>query len=113
MSDGRKVVRGVARTLLDPGPGRSRVRVLQGPDAAPARQLLRGGAHCASARSPSGSPSGCSTPGVSRRYHSASSADWVPEPAAVTAWRYVWSTRSPAANTPGLLVRVERPWVMT
>ena len=32
---------------------------------------------------------------------------------AVTAWRYVWSTRSPAAKTPGTPVRVERPSVMT
>ena len=58
-------------------------------------------------------PAGVCTSGVSRRYHSASSAAWVPEAAAVTAWRYVWSTRSPAAKTPGRRVRVERPSVMT
>src|SRR5216683_6270909 len=29
-----------------------------------------------------------------------------PVPAAVTAWRYMWSTTSPAANTPSTLVRV-------
>src|SRR6187455_2274044 len=34
----------------------------------------------------------------------ASSAAIVPEPAAVTAWRYVWSWTSPAANTPGMFV---------
>ena len=45
------------------------------------------GAHCASARSPTGMPSGVGTSGVSRRYHSASSAAWQPEPAAVIAWR--------------------------
>ena len=45
------------------------------------------GAHWASARSPSGIPSGVAICGVSRRYHSASSAAWHPEPAAVTAWR--------------------------
>ena len=28
-------------------------------------------------------------------------------PAAVTAWRYVWSWTSPQANTPGMLVAVE------
>src|SRR5205807_1209367 len=44
-------------------------------------------AHCASARSPSGIPSGVGTSGVSRRYHSASSAAWQPDPAAVIAWR--------------------------
>ena len=38
----------------------------------------------------------------------ASSAAMVPEPAAVTAWRYVWSWTSPAAKTPGMFVRVER-----
>ena len=37
---------------------------------------------------------------------SASSAAAQPVPEAVIAWRYVWSTRSPAANTPGTLVRV-------
>ena len=46
-----------------------------------------GVAHCASARSPSGMPSGVGTSGVSRRYHSASSAASQPEPAAVIAWR--------------------------
>ena len=46
-----------------------------------------GAAHWASARSPSGSPSGVGICGVSRRYHSASSAAWQPEPAAVIAWR--------------------------
>lgn len=45
------------------------------------------GAHCASAGSPSGMPSGVGTPGVSRRYHSASSAAWQPDAAAVIAWR--------------------------
>ena len=45
------------------------------------------GAHWASAGSPTGIPSGAGTPGVSRRYHSASSAAWQPEPAAVIAWR--------------------------
>ena len=45
------------------------------------------GAHWASARSPSGIPSGVGTCGVSRRYHSASSAAMQPLPAAVTAWR--------------------------
>ena len=34
-----------------------------------------------------GIPSGVGTCGVSRRYHSASSAAWQPEPAAVIAWR--------------------------
>ena len=29
-----------------------------------------------------------------------------PEPAAVIAWRYVWSCTSPQANTPGTLVFV-------
>ncbi len=59
--------------------------------APPGRRRLRlrsaTGAHCASAGSPSGMPSGAGTPGVSRRYHSASSAAWQPEPAAVIAWR--------------------------
>ena len=36
-----------------------------------------------------------------------------PVPAAVTAWRYVWSTRSPAAKKPGTLVRVDLPSVTT
>jgi hypothetical protein len=36
-----------------------------------------------------------------------------PEPAAVTAWRYVWSTRSPAAKMPGTRVRVDLPSVTT
>src|SRR4051812_35091122 len=72
------------------------------------------GAHCASARSPVPcKEGGVSIEGVSRRYHSASNADWQPEPAAVTAWRYVWSTRSPAANTPGTSVRVDLPSVLT
>ena len=30
-----------------------------------------------------------------------------PEPAAVIAWRYVWSWTSPAAKTPGTFVAVE------
>ena len=47
-----------------------------------------GGAHCCSARSPvPSSAAGVGTCGLSRRYHSASSAAWQPEPAAVTAWR--------------------------
>ena len=46
-----------------------------------------GSAHWASARSPSGSPAGVGTSGVSRRYHSASRAAMQPVPAAVTAWR--------------------------
>ena len=36
-----------------------------------------------------------------------------PVPAAVTACRYVWSTRSPAAKKPGTLVRVDLPSVTT
>ena len=40
-----------------------------------------------SAGSPIGMPFGAGMPGVSRRYHSASSAAWQPEPAAVIAWR--------------------------
>ena len=44
-----------------------------------------GSAHCASAKSPTGMPSGVGTSGVSRKYHSASSAAWQPEPAAVIA----------------------------
>jgi len=47
-----------------------------------------GFAHCASARSPvPSSASGVGTKGLSRRYHSASSAATHPDPAAVTAWR--------------------------
>ncbi len=61
----------------------------RGPARAPARSASRAGsysptsaivvaspvgAHCASARSPAGIPSGVGTSGVSRRYHSASSA---------------------------------------
>jgi hypothetical protein len=46
-----------------------------------------GAAHCASARSPSASDGGVGISGVSRKYHSASSAAWQPEPAAVIAWR--------------------------
>ena len=38
---------------------------------------------------------------------SASSAAIAPVPAAVTAWRYVWSTTSPAAKTPLMFVSVE------
>ena len=34
-----------------------------------------------------------------------------PLPAAVTAWRYVWSTTSPAANTPSRFVSVEPGFV--
>ena len=34
-----------------------------------------------------------------------------PEPAAVTACRYVWSTTSPAAKTPSILVSVEPGFV--
>ncbi len=30
-----------------------------------------------------------------------------PIPAAVTAWRYVWSTTSPTAKTPSTFVSVE------
>ena len=72
------------------------------------------GTHCSSARSPvPSSAAGVGTCGLSRRYHSASSAAWQPMPAAVTAWRYVWSTRSPAANMPGTRVRVERPSTAT
>ena len=69
-------------------PARSKARA--GTRRAPARGETshdRVGAHCASARSPSGMPSGVGTSGVSRRYHSASSAAWQPEPAAVIAWR--------------------------
>ncbi len=51
------------------------------------RAVAAVGAHCASAKSPTGIPSGVGTCGVSRRYHSASSAAWQPEPAAVIAWR--------------------------
>ena len=58
-----------------------------GPSSRPSRRSPCVGAHWASARSPSGSSSGVGTCGVSRRYHSASSAAWQPEPAAVTAWR--------------------------
>lgn len=36
-----------------------------------------------------------------------------PLPAAVTAWRYRRSERSPAANTPSTLVAVVPPWVRT
>ena len=49
------------------------------------------------------SPMCCGTPS---RYFSASMAAMHPLPAAVMAWRYTWSCTSPAANTPGTLVRV-------
>ena len=55
--------------------------------AVPAVWAPRAGAHCASAGSPATICSGAGTPGVSRRYHSASSAAWQPDPAAVIAWR--------------------------
>jgi hypothetical protein len=42
---------------------------------------------------------------------SASSAAMQPIPAAVTAWRYVWSTTSPPAKTPSTLVSVEPGFV--
>ena len=53
---------------------------------------------------------GClvSSSDASRR--SASSAAIAPVPAAVTAWRYVWSTTSPAAKTPRMFVAVEPGW---
>ena len=60
------------------------------PPAGCARESGRGSCwnHCASARSPvPSSAAGVGTCGLSRRYHSASSAAWQPEPAAVTAWR--------------------------
>ena len=41
------------------------------------------------------------------RVRSASRAARQPEPAAVMAWRYVWSTASPHANTPATDVRVD------
>ena len=36
-----------------------------------------------------------------------------PIPAEVTAWRYMWSVKSPAANTPGMLVEVLSGFVTT
>ena len=42
-----------------------------------------------------------------RPNRSASSEAAQPVPAAVMAWRYVWSTRSPAAKTPGRFVAVD------
>jgi hypothetical protein len=82
-------------------PGHAHEQLGQGQRRQPAARALDGGealgdgipdyslvgAHWASARSPSGIPAGVGTSGVSRRYHSASSAAWQPEPAAVTAWR--------------------------
>ena len=50
-------------------------------------------------------------PSCSASQRSASSAPMQPIPAAVIAWRYVWSTTSPAANTPSMFVRVEPSWV--
>src|SRR5690606_18983446 len=42
------------------------------------------------------------------RNRSASSAAMHPEPADVTAWRYIGSATSPAAKTPGTLVAVAK-----
>ena len=41
---------------------------------------------------------------VASSQRSASMAAMQPEPAAVIAWRYVWSCTSPQANTPSMLV---------
>src|SRR6266545_3626447 len=64
----------------------------------------------AASTAPASSASACSS---SARYRSASSAAAQPVPAAVTACRYVWSTRSPAANTPVRLVLVLLPSTST
>ena len=54
----------------------------------PAHDPALDGTHCSSARSPvPSSAAGVGTAGLSRRYHSASSAAMQPEPAAVIAWR--------------------------
>ena len=54
----------------------------------PAHDPAVDGAHCCSARSPvPSSAAGVGTAGLSRRYHSASSAAMQPDPAAVIAWR--------------------------
>lgn len=47
-------------------------------------------------------------PSLASRKRSASIAAMQPDPAAVTAWRYVESCTSPAANMPGIVVAV--PW---
>ena len=57
-------------------------------------------------------PMGSATP-CSARKRSASRAAMQPIPAAVTACRYTSSVTSPAANTPGTLVRVEPSSVQT
>ncbi len=84
----------VARPMTSSSGGSSEdpERLVAEPDVADVRELLSHdwsatGAHWASARSPSGMPCGVGTSGVSRRYHSASRADWQPDPAAVIAWR--------------------------
>ncbi len=66
---------------------RGRVSAASGYSPPPAVCTEAGAAQASSARSPIGMPAGVGTPGVSRRYHSASSAAWQPDPAAVTAWR--------------------------
>ena len=84
---------------------RSRCRTVRRSGVLPARRRRR-----TDRTAPTSAPR-AEAPGYSpcaSRNRSASIADMQPVPAAVIAWRYVGSCTSPQANTPGMLVAVER-----